>query len=159
MTSLLICQISVGSRAARYTDRNSMPYTMSFIAEALRICIAFGSLSHYSTRDVIVRGHKIPQGQFYPPCSLLHVFRIQILPPSHHKHLPFIPFSFLSLYPCTASFLIKKMHSYDQGSQPESIKDPYSRCEEAIRENFDIWPYHSTMNSSELRTYFYSFST
>ena len=37
-----------------------------------------------------------------------------------------------------------------QGSQPEWTKNPYSRCEEAIMEKFDIWSYHSTMNSSEL---------
>ena len=44
-----------------------------------------------------------------------------------------------------------------QGSQPGSIKNPYSRCHDVIKKNFYIWQYRSAMNSSELPYYYHTF--
>ena len=47
-------------------------------------------------------------------------------------------------------FKISRSNVKLQGSQSGWTKNPYRRCEEAIMEEFGIWPYHSTMNSFEL---------
>ena len=44
-----------------------------------------------------------------------------------------------------------------QGSQPGSIKNPYSRCHDVIKKKFYIWQYRSAMNSSELPYYYHTF--
>ena len=51
-----------GSRSVKYTDRNSMHFTMSFITEVFRLAATFSSLLHSTSKDITVRGQIIPEG-------------------------------------------------------------------------------------------------
>ena len=44
-----------------------------------------------------------------------------------------------------------------QGSQPGSIKNPYSWCHDVIKKKFYTWQYRSAMNSWELPYYYHTF--